>query len=569
MFQTRPVIMGVHGCISSSHYLSTEAGFEVLKAHGNAADAVVAAGLAMHVVEPHMNGFGGEVPILYYSSKIHRTLAISGQGTAPNAATIQYFEKEKIRKIPGDGFLAATVPGAFSAWITLLKEFGTMTLSQVIRPAMTLAQEGFAVYRRLHEHIKDNAGRIRSEWPTTADIFLPKNRIPSTGEILIQHDLGEMMRRLTEAERMSGDKRKGLDLAHKYFYDGPVARRIIQFANEHPTKDATGMFHRSLLSTDDLSQYHSRIEQPVSIGYRGLTVHKCGPWTQGPVFLQQLRLLQGYDLPRLGHNTVDYVHTLIEVAKLAFADREEYYGDPQFADVPLRRLLSRRYAEVRRRLINPRRASMKLQGGILPREPGRTASSGDTTHIDVVDSEGNMVSATPSGGWFWSSPIVKGLGFALGTRAQMFSLKRGHPNSIAPGKRPRTTLTPTIVTAKGLPVMAFGTPGGDQQDQWSLQFFLNFVEFKMNLQQAIDAPTFHTSHFPSSFYPRDVHPGRIHLENRFSSQVLNGLRKRGHKIVLEDAWSNGRVTAVHFNNATRVMSAAASPRFETPYALGW
>ena len=569
MFQTRPVIMGVHGCVTSSHYLATEAGFEMLRAGGNAADAAVAAGLAMHVVEPQNNGFGGEVPILVYSPSSAKVFAISGQGTAPRKATVEYFEQQRIDLIPGDGFLPATVCGAFDAWVTLLREFGTMRLSQVIQPAIILAQDGFAIYPELYEHIRDYANRMLNEWPTSAEVFLRNRKVPRVGDIFKQRDIGSMLRKLEEAEG-NHERVKGLNLARDYFYKGPIARRIVAFSTTHQSKDATGKAHHSLLSEEDFSDYRSRVEEPVNITYKGLRVHKCGPWSQGPVFLQQLRLLEEFDLKDMGHNSADYIHTVTEAAKLAFADRERYYGDPLFTDVPLQRLLSRDYAKDRSKLIT-RQASMRLQAGVMSeREDFRESRHyGDTTHLDVVDSAGNMISATPSGGWFFTSPIVEGLGFALGTRAQMFSLKRGHPNCLMPGKRPRTTLTPSMVTVNNKPFLAFGTPGGDQQDQWTLQFFLNYVEFNMNLQKAIDAPTFHTTHFPSSFYPRDAHPGRLHVEDRIPASVIRNLRKRGHKVILEDGWANGQVTAVHFDSRSRLTSAAASPRVQTPYALGW
>jgi gamma-glutamyltranspeptidase/glutathione hydrolase len=288
------------------------------------------------------------------------------------------------------------------------------------------------------------------------------------------------------------------------------------------------------------------------------------------VFLQQLRLLEGYDLGRLGHNSADYIHLLTESSKLAFADREKYYGDPLFTHVPMEQLLSRPYAAKRRKLINPKNASMDLKpGGIVQgRMTNPSDFHGDTTHLDVADSDGNMVSVTPSGGWIFASPVIDGLGFPLGTRGQMFSLDESHPNCIAPHKRPRTTLSPTLVTLKGRPYMAFGTPGGDQQDQWTLQFFLNFVNFGMNLQSAIDAPTFHNAHFPSSFYPREAEPGGLHLEGRISSSVRSELKRRGHRIVVEGDWGNGRVTAVRFDRQNGAIEAAASSRDQTAYAMG-
>ena len=564
MSETRPVIRGVRGCIVSSHYLATEAGFQTLLHGGNTIDAAVAAGFALHVVEPHMNSIGGECPILVHSAKHKRTYAISGQGTAPKKATLEFFEENKIKIIPGDGFLPATVPSSFDSWITCLAKFGTMTLQEVMAPAIRYAQDGIVVYSHLHSKIRQHARRFSSEWPSTAKIFLPNDKVPTVGQVLKQSDLARTLRSLAEAN--------SIEAAREYFYKGAIARRIIEFITTQAIRDATGKPHTGLLETEDFARYETRIEETVTVDWKGLTIHKCGVWSQAPVFLQQLRLLEAFDLTKMGHNSVDYIHTITEAAKLAFADRERFYGDPLFSEIPLERLLSHDYARGRRQLIDMRRASMKLRPGegVIKLEiKGRAGKSGDTSHLDACDSEGNMISATPSGGWIYSSPVIEGLGFPLGTRGEMFSLQKGHPNCIAPGKRPRTTLSPSLVTSGNFPRLAFGTPGGDQQDQWTLQFFLNVTEFEMNLQSAIDAATFHTTHFPSSFYPRRAHPGEIHLEDRIPRKVIDGLRRRGHKVVIEDGWSNGKVTAVSFDPSNHVISAAASSRMQSAYAMGY
>jgi len=571
MSETRPIIRGTTGCISSSNYLATTAGFTILLAGGNAFDVAVATGLALHVVEPHMAGIGGEAPAIVYSSKHKKVIAISGQGYAPNNATLDFFRSEGIDIIPGDGFLPATVPASLDLWITLLKEFGSMSLAEVMRPALRLAEKGFPIYPTLARNIRAHAERFKSEWPTTARIFMPNGNPPVVGGQLVQRDLASTLRSLMKAERRAGtSRRNGLTAARNYFYEGPIAKRISTFIAKHRFRDATGRSHAGLIGLADLAEYHTRLEEPVSIEYKGLRVHKCGPWSQGPVFLQQLRLLEGYDLPRLRHNTAKYIHILTEASKLAFADREDYYGDPCFARVPLGRLLSSSYAAKRRRSINSKKASLDLSPGLIgDRRTGNVwASSGDTTHLDVADSAGNMVSVTPSGGWIWGSPVVQGLGFPLGTRGQMFSLDACHPNCVAPRKRPRTTLSPTLVTSRGKPFMAFGTPGGDQQDQWTLQFFLNFLEFEMNLQSAIDAPTFHTAHFPSSFYPRTAEPGVLHVEGRIASTVRRELKQMGHRVQVEGDWVNGRVTAVHLNRDSESIEAGASSRYQTAYAMG-
>lgn len=569
--ETRPIVRGTKGCVTSSNYLATTAGFEILLTGGNAFDAAAATGLALHVVEPHMNGIGGEAPAIVYSSRQKKVFAISGQGTAPAAATPQFFHDQGIDLIPGDGFLPATVPASFDVWVTLLAKFGTMSLQRVLTPAIRLAERGFPVYPTLERNIKTHAKRFLAEWPTTARIYFPNGKPPVTGQLLIQPDLARTLHRLAAAERRNDCTRlQGLLAAREQFYSGPIARQIVKFASQNAVIDASGKPHTCLLDARDFSDYETRIEKPVSAEFRGMRIHKCGPWSQGPVFLQQLRLLESYDLRRIGHNSANYIHLVTEASKLAFADREEFYGDPLFTCVPIELLLSRAYAKKRRKLINMRRASLEMTPGATTSSPNRSSTDfrGDTTHLDVADADGNMVSVTPSGGWIWSSPVIEGLGFPLGTRGQMFSLDESQPNSLAPRKRPRTTLSPSLVTVDDNPLMAFGTPGGDQQDQWTLQFFLNFVEFGMNLQAAIDAPTFHNSHFPSSFYPHDSHPGRLHLEGRIPSEVKRELKRRGHRVVLEDDWVNGRVTAIHFDKREGVISAAASSRYQTAYAMG-
>jgi len=564
MSETRPVIRGIRGCVASSHYLATEAGFRILSNGGNAIDAAVAAGFALHVVEPHMNTIGGECPIIVHSARDKRTYVISGQGTAPRRATLEFFEENHIRIIPGDGFLPAMVPASFDAWITCLSKFGTMSLREVMDPAIHYAQDGIVVYPQLHAEIHNHARRFSSEWPSTAKIFLPDNKVPKTGQILKQLDLARTLRSLAASE--------SFEEARNQFYSGSIARKILRFTENHAIRDATGKRHIGLIGSQDLSEYRSKIEDTINIDFKGFRVHKCGPWSQGPVFLQQLRLLEDSDLTNFGHNSVDYIHLVIEAAKLAFADREAFYGDPLFSEIPLAHLLSRAYARNRRQLISMQRASMELRPGlgVIQLQTNHIQGNpGDTSHVDAGDVEGNLISATPSGGWLHSSPIIEGLGFPLGTRGEMFNLRRGHPNCIAPGKRPRTTLSPSLVTSKKDSILAFGTPGGDQQDQWTLQFFLNVTEFGMNLQSAIDAATFHTAHFPSSFYPRRAHLGELHLEERIPQRVIRGLERRGHKVVVEDAWANGKVTVVSYDSTNNIVNAAASSRNQSAYALGY
>jgi gamma-glutamyltranspeptidase/glutathione hydrolase len=569
-FTTRPVIMGTHAVITTGHYLATFAGLRVLQEGGNAIDAGVTAGFCLAVLEPQLNGIGGEVPILVYSAKRGRVHAISGQGTAPRRATIEWFRGQGIDLIPGDGFLPATVPAAFDAWVTALREFGTMPLSRVLIPAIELAESGFPMYAKLKDTLLAQQKEFTEQWPTSAAAFLCAG-VPEIGEIYRQPQWSATFRKVLEVEKTGG-----LDAARDYFYKGEIAERIAAFCRDTEVKDATGSAHSGLMDYDDLAGYHAKIEEPATVNYRGIDVYKCGPWCQGPVFLQQLTLLEGFDLAGMGHNSVQHIHTAIEAAKLAFADREAYYGDPDFDDVPMAILLSKDYAAKRRQLIGPE-ASAEFRPGDMRRPPYDPSSpqsypsdssyDHDTTHLDVIDSAGNMFSATPSGGWLMSSPVVDGLGFPLGTRGQMFFLDPRRPNALQPGKRPRTTLTPSLATKDGKPFMALGTPGGDMQDQWTLQFFLNIVDFGMNLQEALDAPTYHTGHFPSSFYPRTMYPKRLVVEDRIPKGVRNQLMKRGHDVVVNGPWSHGRVLGIQIRDG--VILGGASPRMETGYAAGW
>jgi gamma-glutamyltranspeptidase/glutathione hydrolase len=576
-FTTRPVIMGTHGMVTSGHYLASRIGLNILEQGGNAVDAGVAMGFALSVLEPHLYGIGGEVPILIYLATERRVVSLSGQGPAPRAATIEWFKGRGIDMIPGDGLLAAAVPAAIGTWIFALSRFGTMRLEQVVADVIELAEHGFPMYSGLQWSILKNADRFLAEWPTTVEVFLPAGKVPGIGERLVQADLALVFKRLVEAEHraLKQGRREALQAAHDEFYRGETAEAIVSFAQENEFLDSSGRPNRGLLEREDLLNYSARVEEPVSITYRGYDVYKCGPWTQGPVFLQQLNLLEGYDLAALGHNSPAYIHLLAEAAKLAFADRERYYGDPDFVSVPLGTLLSKEYAAERRRLIDPDHASLELRPGDAglsgPRERKNRpqASPGDTTHLDAADRWGNMLSATPSGGWISSSPLINGLGFPLGSRLQMFYLDPSHANALQPGKRPRTTLTPSLALKDGAPVLAFGTPGGDQQDQWSLQFFLNHIDFEMNIQEAADAPNFHTAHFPSSFYPHAADPGSLILEGRISESTRSALRAKGHKVTLAGDWSNGRVLAIRFDANNGLLYGAASARMETGYAMGW
>jgi len=581
----RPTIMATRGVVSSGHYLATQIGLDILKRGGNAMDAAAAVGFALAVLKPHQNGIGGEVPMLVYSREQERVWAVSGNGPAPREATLERFLGMGLEIIPGDGFLPAIVSPAVSTWITLLEHFGTMKLADVLSPAVALAEDGLPMYDVVSAMIGETADRFRADWPWSAEVFLPGGRVPEPGSLWKQPRWAATFRKLLDAEAGGRDRESGLRAAHDAFYRGGIARNIVRFCRGTAIRDASGRKHTGLLSEEDFHGFKARVEEPVRATYRGIDVFKCGPWTQGPVLLQTLNLLEGFDLRAMGHNSPQYIHTVVECMKLAYADREYYYGDPDFAHVPLDRLLSKGYARERARLVDSGEASLLLRpGGYPPAEasdirdvaPGAASAGrspspadGDTTKLEVIDARGNMVSATPSGGWLMSSPVVPDVGFPLGTRGQMFSLRDGHPNRLEPGKRPRSTLTPSLALKDGKPYLSFGSPGGDCQDQWALEFFLNVVEFGMSLQQAVEAPTFWTLHFPGSFYPRTAEPGSLKAEGRIGSSVLEELAGRGHRVETLADWAGGNTLAACIDPASGIRHAAASPRLEPAYAAGW
>ncbi len=574
--------------VSSTHWLATQCGMAVLEQGGNAFDAAVAAGFVLQVVEPHLNGLGGEVPILLWDSSRSRVEVICGQGPAPLAASIDSIHALGLNDIPGTGLLAACVPGAFGGWMALLRDHGTWRIGDVMRFAIDYAEAGYPLAPRVAGTIAMVEGLFREHWPASAAVYL-RDGLPAPGHRVRNLDLATTYRRLVrEAEAARGGRESQIDAALGAFYSGFVAEAVETHCRDE-YMDSSGMAHRGLLAGADFATFKARHESPFTVGFEGWTVAKCGPWSQGPVFLQQLMLLDGAGLRAAGFLSADHVHLVTECAKLAFADREAWYADPDFADVPLDGLLARDYAAARRELVGER-ASFELRpgapGGRLPRLPRSSGQAvaeghwtgtgaqavgevrGDTVHVAAVDRHGNMVACTPSGGWLQSSPVISGLGFCLGTRAQMLNLDPVHPNHLEGGKRPRTTLTPSLVLRDGEPRLAFGTPGGDQQDQWSLEFFLAHAVFGHDLQAAIDAPTFHTAHFPSSFAPHAAEPGSLYIESRIEPGVLENLRGRGHEIVDAGAWSLGRLCAVGRDPDTQMLSAAANPRGGQGYAAG-
>jgi gamma-glutamyltranspeptidase/glutathione hydrolase len=538
----------------------------------------------LHVVEPHLNGPGGDLPIVLWSAERGEPLVVCGQGVAPAAASVGLLRDELgLDLVPGTGLLAACVPGAFDAWMLMLRDFGTMRLGEVLSYAIDYARGGYPVVARITTTIEAVADLFRDEWTTSADLWLAHGRVPEPRTMHRNPVLAATYTRIVrDAERAGGDRDAQIEHARDAWLRGWVAEEIVAWTSVHEVLDASGRRHAGLLSWDDLARWSATIEPPVRGRYADLEICKTGAWGQGPTLLQALRLLEGFDLEAMGRDSVEYVHTVVEALKLAFADREAFFGDADPAAVPLDALLSARYAAERRALIDER-ASDELRPGRPGGAEGRMPAGGaagaraaigageptrsDTCHLDVADRFGNLVACTPSGGWLQSSPAIPALGFCLGTRAQMFWLEDGLPSSLVGGRRPRTTLSPSLALRDGEGAIAFGTPGGDQQDQWSLQLLLNHVRFGMNLQEAIDAPAFHTGHFPSSFWPRAVQQRLVEIEQRWDPAVVEGLRDRGHDVVVTEPWSLGRLSAVA-REPDGTLRAAANPRGMQGYAAG-
>jgi gamma-glutamyltranspeptidase/glutathione hydrolase len=540
--------------VASTHWLASAAGMAVLERGGNAFDAAVAAGFTLQVVEPHLNGPGGEVPAILYSVERGEPVTVCGQGVSPAAATIERFRALGHDLVPGTGVLAACVPGAFGAWLLLLRDFGTWRPRDVLTFAIDYAGNGFPVVGGMRLSIERQADLLAG-WPASNALYFP---VPDVGAQFRNPALAAAYERIIE-ESAGGTREEEIERARELFYEGFVAEEIHNFC------EAEG----GLLTRDDLAAWRATLEPVVTYEYKGVTVCKTGAWGSGPVALQQLALLEGFDVAELSE--AEFVHVVIECAKLAFADRDALYGD---TEVPLETLLSREYNEARRKLVGDEASPDYVPGlGRLPTllhaeelagagEPTR----GDTVHVDVVDRLGNMISATPSGGWLYGSPVIPALGWPLGTRAQMFWLEEGLPTSLQPGKRPRTTLSPGLALREGKPWLAWGTPGGDQQEQWGFHVFLRHVDRGLNLQEAIDAPEFDTDHLISSFYPRGFERLSLELEARFPPAVIDDLRARGHDVTVQPDWSLGRVTAVQSENGQ--LRAAANPRGMQGYAVG-
>jgi gamma-glutamyltranspeptidase/glutathione hydrolase len=541
-------LRGTFGAVASTHWLATQTGMAVLERGGNAFDAVCAAGFVLQVVEPHLNGPGGDLPAVFWPAESGKPLVLCAQGVSPAAATIEAFRSRGHVLVPGIGVEAACVPGSFGGWLLLLEQFGTWTLDDVLAYAIGYAEHGYPVVDGITATIA-RAEPLLRQWPGSAELYLPA---PQPGSTFRNPQLAATWRRLL------AESDGTVDGARRVYYEGFVADEIDRFSAEQ----------EGLLTGEDMASWRASLEPPATVDYRGLTVCKTAAWGQGPAALQQLRLLEGFDLSSLGE--AELVHVLTEASKLAFADRDANYGD---VDVQLHHLLSKEYADTRRALIGDD-ASAELRPGLgrLPQlvdagsevgagEPTR----GDTVHLDVADRFGNLISATPSGGWLQSSPTIPALGWPLGTRAQMFWLEEGLSSSLAPRKRPRTTLSPGLVLRDGEPWLAYGTPGGDQQEQWALHVLVRHVDRGLGLQEAIDAPEWHTDHLISSFYPRSFEPRSLAVESRFGDETIADLRRRGHDVTVAGPWALGRVSAVAREGDQ--LHAAANARGMQGYAV--
>ena len=546
--------------VASGHYLATQAALQILEAGGNAVDAGVAGGIALGVVHSQYVNVAGVAPIVVYLADEGRVETISGLGGWPRAITPDYFQRRHGGSIPAN-LLRTVVPAAPDAWITALERYGTMCFAEVSAAAIRLAGEGFVMYPHMADIIAAHESGY-ARWPGNAAIYLPGGRPPHTGEIFVQADLAASLQYMADEERAAADRGReaGLDAARRAFYRGDIASTILRYHREN----------EGLLVAEDLAEFRSRVEEPVRLDFEGVEVYACGPWCQGPALPQALSLLRAGELRGMGHNSTDYVHTVVEALKLAFADRERYYGDPRFVDVPLDRLLSDEHQERQRARIRQDRAlDMDEAYAGEASAAGEPSAPGDTSYIAVVDQHGNAFSATPSD-VSYDSPIVPGTGLCPSSRGSQSWADPAHASGVAPGKRPRLTPNPALAISPGRFVMPFGTPGGDVQVQAMLQTLLNVVVFGMNPQAAVEAPRFATRDFPDSFEPHTRVPGRLNLEGRFPTATLDALAARGHDIQAwpDWTWVAGAMCVVYQDLERGIIEGAADPR-RPASAAGW
>lgn len=556
-----PPVRGIHEMVGAANNLEVDAGMRILAQGGNAVDAGVASVLAAAVTEQDHFGLGGEVPILIKLAG-KPVVAISGIGTAPKRATVEFYQARKLEPweepghappIPAQGILAAPVPGVFDGLIVALDRFGTKSFAQVAAPAIEDA-DGFPLTEVFADYIRGTQPLLEL-WPASRAFFIPGGMLPRRGDIFREPALAKTLRALVRAESKAGGGRSArLRAVRDYYYKGPVAHGMANYS------EANG----GLISYEDLAGFHAETDTPRSTTYHGYEVFKPGFWTQGPVMIEILNLLEPYDLKAMGHNSPAYIHTVVEAMKLAFADRDRYYGDPKFSKIPEQILLSRDYAGERRKLIDPNHASLEFRPGSFgaplppPSNSVSATASRDTTCVNVVDRQRNMFSATPSGGWL-PSVIAGDTGIPLSERMQTFVLTPGHPNQLQPGKRPRVTLSPTIVLKDGKPFMTLSTPGGDVQDQTLLQVLLNMIEFGMSPQEAVEAPRFQTEHHYTSFDFHSFAAGKLNLEHRIPQATVERLKGMGHRVTIVGDWGNlSSPTVIRISDG--VLHGAADPR---------
>ncbi len=593
-FLSRPDLRGTFAMSATTHWTASSTAQAVLERGGNAFDAVVAAAFVLHLVEPHLNGPGGDLTALVVTADDPSPRVLVGQGPAPAGATLEHFRAEQLDLVPGAGGLAAAVPGAVDAWLLLLRDLGTWELADVWSYVLDYAEQGYPLVSRVADTVDSVRGLFTRHWPTSAAFWLVDGRpAPSTG-LHTNPAYAQVLRGLLAAGTGAGNREERIDAARSEWRTGLVAQAACAFLAT-PHQHSSGRKHAAVITVEDFAAHEATWEPATTAEFRGWTVAKTAAWGQGPALLQTLKILEGYDDDQLDPGTDIGAHHLLEALKLALADRDAYYGDPDVAagelPVPLDVLLSDAYAADRRALITDR-ASAEVRPGAVPGytpyratlsteqpdgdpegvgEPTVSATGetrGDTCHLDVVDRWGNFVSATPSGGWLQSSPHIPELGFCLGSRLQMTWLDPASPSVLRPGRRPRTTLTPTILLKDGVPVSALGTPGGDQQDQWQLVYLIRTLVGGYTPQQAIDAPTLHTTAMAGSFWPRLWAPAGAVVEDRLGEEVLAGLAARGHRVVRAGDWTLGRLSAVTRDPSTGELTAAANPRGGQGYAVG-
>ena len=569
----RPTIMGTRHMISATQYLATEAGFKILEAGGNAIDAGVAAGISLGVVQPEFVNVAGVAPIIIYSANENRVVTIPGLGTWPKALDPNYFVNNHGGKIP-QGIMRTVVPAAPDAWITALERFGTMSFGEVAQSAISYARDGFPTYDLMNEIITDHEEEYR-KFPANVALYLPKGRPPQVGELFVQKALGATLQHMADQEAAvrSRGREAGLAAARDAFYRGDIARAIVKYQKENG----------GILSTEDLANYRSGFDDPTETTFGDIKLYACGPWCQGPSLLQAINLLDAAELKKLGHNSVGYLHRITEAVKLAFADREAYFGDPRIIDVPIDAMLSRDYAKKRREMIRPDKAWPEMPPAGDPRKPAaQRVSSGaplvpegafsapelDTSHVCCIDKHGNVLAATPSDGSY-NAPVIPELGIIPSPRGSQNWGDPNHPSGVAPGKRPRLTPSPAIAIQPGKMKMPFGTPGGDVQTQAMLQVFLNIHMFGMEVQEGIEAPRVASYSYPSSFEPHAYHPGLLNLESRIDKATGEALCKLGHTVGWwpDWTWLAGAVCAVVADQETGVLKGGADPR-RPSYALG-